>query len=227
MNKFTRSVFFIALILSIGLSGFSQKRTRGIVVDSISLKVLPGIHVRIKNKPGGTTTNAQGVFILPTTPADTLLLTFVGYHTLELPLLFEEEDILIRMSEKSVLLSEVTITATRILPSEIYRTQRIMPKSTFSKGQAFSSPIDYFSKWQKEKRKLVKYITENDRIKTYVEVINDQLLRESIMDEHELSENVYYNLLAKFNEQNRLLSYSKDPIEIADALTAFFRKNRK
>ncbi len=227
MNNLTRSIFFVALFLLIGVTGFPQKNTRGIVVDSISLKVLPGIHVRIKHKPGGTTTNAQGVFILPTAPADTLVLTFVGYKTLELPLLFEEEDILIRMSEKAVLLDEVTITAHRILPSEIYRTPRAMPKSTFSKGQAFSSPIDYFSKWQKEKRKLVKYINENDRIKTYVDVINDQLLRESIMDEHELSENAYYNLLAKFNEQNRLLSYSKDPIEIADALQAFFRKNVK
>lgn len=225
MNKLVRSAFFIILFLFIGVTGFSQNRTRGIVVDSISLKALPGIHVRIKNKPGGTTTNAQGVFILPTTPADTLVLTFVGYYKLELPLLFEEEDILIRMSEKAVLLDEVTITANRILPSEIVRTKRTMPTAVMEKGQGFSSPIDYFSKWQKEKRKMVKFINENDRIKTYVEVINDQLLRESIMDEHELSENVYYNLLAKFNEQNRLLTYSKDPIEIADALQAFFRKN--
>jgi CarboxypepD_reg-like domain len=211
----------------IGVTGFSQKRTRGIVVDSITLKTLPGIHVRIKNKAGGTTSDAQGVFILPTIPADTLILTFVGYYTVELPLLFEEEDILIRMSEKVRMLSEVTITANRILPSVIYRSTRTMPKSTFKKGQAFGSPIDYFSKWQREKRKLVKYINENDRIKTYVDVINDQALRESIMDEYELSESTYYNLLAKFNEQNRVLTYSKDPIEIADALEAFFRRNVK
>lgn len=227
MTNFARFLSFIILFLLIGISGFSQKHTRGIVVDSITLKTLPGIHVRIKNKAGGTTTNTQGVFILPTTPADTLVLTFVGYYTVEIPLLFEEEDILIRMSEKVRMLSEVTITANRILPSVIYRTPRTMPKSTFSKGQAFSSPIDYFSKWQKEKRKLVKYINENERIKTYVDVINDQALRESIMDEHELSENSYYNLLAKFNEQNKLLTYSKDPIEIADALEAFFRKHAK
>ncbi len=225
MNNST--CFSIFIFLLIGVTGFSQKYTRGIVVDSISLKALPGIHVRIKNKAGGTTTNAQGVFILPTTSVDTLVLTFVGYNTIELPLLFEEEDILIRMSERVRMLSEVTITANRILPSVIYRSTRTMPKSTMTKGQAFSSPIDYFSKWQKEKRKLVKYINENERIKTYVDVINDQALREGIMDEYELSENAYYNLLAKFNEQNRLLSYSKDPIEIADALEAFFRKNAK
>jgi hypothetical protein len=227
MNNFARLVFLIVLFLLIGVTGFSQKHTRGIVVDSITLKTLPGIHVRIKNKTGGTTTNAQGVFILPTSPADTLLLTFVGYYSVELPLLFEEEDILIRMSEKVRMLNEVTITANRILPSVIYRSNRTMPKSTFSKAQAFGSPIDYFSKWQREKRKLVKYINENDRIKTYVDVINDQALRESIMDEHELSDNAYYNLLAKFNEQNKSLTYSRDPIEIADALEAFFRKQVK
>jgi hypothetical protein len=225
MHSFLRFVFFIVLFLLIGVTGFSQKHTRGIVVDSITLKTLPGIHVRIKNKEGGTTTNAQGVFIIPTSLADTLVLTFVGYYPVEIPLLFEEEDILIRMSEKVRMLSEVTITANRILPSVIYRSNRTMPKSTFSKGQAFSSPIDYFSKWQREKRKLVKYINENERIKTYVDVVNDQALRESIMDEHELSENAYYTLLAKFNEQNKSLTYSNDPIEIADALEAFFRRN--
>jgi len=227
MNHLVRFAFFTILFLSMGFSGFSQKQTRGIVMDSITLKTLPGIHVRIKNKPGGTTTNSQGVFVLPTTPVDTLVLTFVGYNAVELPLLFEEEDILIRMSEKVRMLNEVTITANRILPSVIYRSPRTMPKSTFSAGQGFSSPIDYFSKWQKEKRKLVKYINENDRIRTYVDVINDQELRESIMDEHELSENAYYDLLAKFNEQNRSLTYSRDPVEIAEALEAFFRRNAR
>lgn len=208
-----------------GVGGFSQKRTRGIVVDSLSLKAIPGIHVRIKNKAGGTTTNSEGVFILPTSPADTLMLTFVGYYSLELPLLFEEEDILIRMNEKVIMLDEVSVTAKRILPSEIVRAKRTMPTAVMEKGQGFSSPIDYFSKWQKEKRKLVKFINENDRVKTYVDVVNDQMLRESIMYELDLSEDKYYNLLSKFNEQNRLLMYSTDPIEIADALEAFFRKN--
>lgn len=194
-------------------------------MDSLSLKAIPGIHVRIKNKAGGTTTNSEGVFILPTSPADTLMLTFVGYYTLELPLLFEEEDILIRMNEKVIMLDEVSVTAKRILPSEIVRAKRTMPTALMEKGQGFSSPIDYFSKWQKEKRKLVKFINENDRVKTYVDVVNDQVLRESIMYELDLSEDKYYNLLSKFNEQNRLLMYSTDPIEIADALEAFFRKN--
>ncbi len=227
MNHPTRFFSLTLLFLAIGVSGFSQKHTHGIVVDSISLKTIPGIHVRIKNKTGGTTTNAQGVFNLFTAPADTLILTFVGYHTFELPLLFEEQDILIRMSEKSILLDEVTITRSRILPSTIVRTKRTMPTATMSKGQAFSSPIDYFSKWQKEKRKLVKYITENDRIKTYVEVINDESLRENIMFEHDLTEKTYYDLLVKFNEQNRLLTYSTNPIDIANALELFFRKNVK
>ncbi|HOX83242.1 MAG TPA: carboxypeptidase-like regulatory domain-containing protein [Chryseolinea sp.] len=227
MNHPFRFILFTLLLVSIGVTGYSQKTTRGIVIDSISLKSLPGIHVRIKNKPGGTTTNAQGIFILPTSVTDTLVLSFVGYYTVEIPLFFEEEDILVRMAEKVRMLNEVTITSNRILPSVIYRTTRTLPKSTFSKDQAFSSPIDYFSKWQKEKRKLTKFINENDRIRTYVDVINDQALRESIMDEHELSEGEYYRLLAKFNEQNRVLSYSTNPVEIADALEAFFRKNVK
>ena len=35
----------------------------------------------------------------------------VGYNTIELPLLFEEEDLMIRMGERFQLLKEVTILA--------------------------------------------------------------------------------------------------------------------
>lgn len=192
-------------------------------MDSISLKVLAGVHVRVKNSDRGTVTNSTGVFTLYTHPADTLTLSFVGYNTLELPLLFEEEDILIRMSERIRMLKEITISGTRLYESEIIRTPRVQPHK-MSTADAFASPWEYFSRGQREKRKVVKLINENDRMKTYIDVIHDQELREEIMDTHSLTEADYYNSLAMFNQQSSDVLYSTDRYAIIDSLKSFFRR---
>jgi len=211
------------LICSTAIAGFAQKVTRGIVVDSVTLKALTGVHVRVKNTDRGTATNSAGIFTLSTYPADTLVLSLIGYNTLELPLLFEEEDILIRLSERIRLLQEVTITGTRLYDSEIIRTPRTQPHK-MSTADAFSSPWEYFARGQREKRKVVKLINENDRIKTYIQVINDVELREDIMYTHGLTETEFYNTLAKFNQQSSDVLYSTDPYTIIDSLKSFFKR---
>ncbi|HTE29375.1 MAG TPA: carboxypeptidase-like regulatory domain-containing protein, partial [Chryseolinea sp.] len=110
MNRWEISIHLVLLLLIAGYSASAQRTTRGIVVDSISLKALPGVHVRIKGTDRVTVTNSTGVFRLQSSVADTLVLSMVGYNTMELPLLFEEEDIMLRMGERIQLLKEVTIT---------------------------------------------------------------------------------------------------------------------
>jgi len=119
------------------------------------------------------------------------------------------------------MLKEITITSTRLSPSEVVRTTRAMPRK-MSTADAFSSPWDYFTKGEKDKRKATKLINENNRIKTYVEVIHDQLLREDIMHELELSETQYFSTLAEFNKQSQGLLYSTDKNEIISSLKSFF-----
>jgi hypothetical protein len=147
----------------------------------------------------------------------------VGYKTLELPLLFEEDDILIRLSERIRVLKEITIKGTRIYDGEIVRTPRTQPRA-MSKAEAFSSPWTYFSRGEREKRKVVRLINENDRIRTYIQVINDVEIRESIMDAHELTEIEYYNTLAIFNQQSSDVLYSTDPYLIENSLRSFFNR---
>jgi len=148
----------------------------------------------------------------------------VGYNSLELPLLFEEEDILIRLGERIRVLKEITIRGTRLYESEIVRTPRTQPRK-MSAADGFSSPWEYFSKGQKEKRKVVKLINENDRIRTYIQVINDQLIREEIMDAHGLTEIEYYNTLARFNQQSGDVLYSTDEYVIINSLKSFFSRS--
>ncbi|MBA4054275.1 MAG: hypothetical protein C0490_06150 [Marivirga sp.] len=223
MNCWKKLFCSLALLFIITFSGVAQKVTRGIVMDSVSFKVLAGVHVRIKNSDRGTVTNTSGVFNIAAKATDTLVLSLVGYNPLELPLLFEEEDILIRLGERIRILKEITIRGTRLYESEIVRSPRTQPRK-MSAADGFSSPWEYFSRGQREKRKVVKLINENDRIKTYIQVINDQQVREDIMDAHGLTEVEYYNTLAKFNQQSGDVLYATDEYIIINSLRSFFKE---
>ena len=220
--KHWKKLCFILFVVSIG-SASAQRTTRGIVVDSVTLKALQGVHVRIKHSGQGTVTNSMGVFTLATSPVDTLVLSLIGYNTLELPLFFEEEDILIRLNERIRMLKEITIKGTRLYDNEIVRTPSTKPHA-LSKADAFSSPWTYLSRGEREKRKVVRLINENDRIKTYIQVIHDVEIQESIMEAHELTEVEFYNTLARFNQQSADVLYSTDPYVIENSLRSFFNR---
>jgi hypothetical protein len=213
----------ICLFLLLTLPLCAQKLTHGIVVDSMTLKALPGVHIRVKGKDFFTVTSGLGAFQIQSAKTDTLVLTMVGYTTTVIPLLFEEEDLMIRMGERYQLLQEVTISGKRLFESDIVRAERTVPHK-MSTAEAFSSPWTYFSRDQKERRKVVKLINENDRIKTYIQVINDQETREDIMYDYGISETEYYSTLALFNQQSGDVLYSTDPTEIISSLKDFYKR---
>jgi hypothetical protein len=221
-QKIILSVFAFLLVIAIHSRG--QTIIRGIVVDSVSFTALSGVHVTAKNSIQGTSTNSQGFFSITAQPTDTLLFSLVGYSSVEIPLLFEEDGFLIRLHEKSIVLPEIIIKGTRLSPNDIIRTPRVLPRP-MSAGEGIFSPIDYFSKWQREKRKLLKLIQENDRTITYIQTVNDQEVRETIMEEHSLTEQAYYELLVKFNQQSSNVLYSTNPQEIITSLKTFFARN--
>ena len=217
---------FLYLVFFLSFTGFSQTLTRGIIVDSVSLEALAGVHVKLKSSARGTVTDANGAFALLTRPTDTLFISRVGYIPIELPLLFEESGILIRMSENVRMLKEITITAIRLNSNESVRSPRRLP-TPMPASFAFSSPFDYFSKWQREKRKLLALIRENDRTSTYVQVVTDPEVRENIMYEHSLTEQEYFDLLVKYNQESADVIYSTRPQEIIDSMRDFFTKAKR
>ena len=223
--SFLKIFCFLAFALALFMSVFAQRTTHGIVVDSLTLGPLQGVHVKVKGTNKGTVTDARGEFYLAAHRTDTLTLSRIGYVDITIPLFFEEEDIMIRMKERVRILKEITISGTRLSEGDVTRTTRTMPRK-MSTADAFSSPWDYFTRGQKDKRKTTRLIKENNRIRTYVEVIHDQLLREEIMDELDLSETQYYNILAAFNSQSQDVLYSTDKSAIIDSLKYFFRQQR-
>jgi len=216
-------IFFLLLFCLASNSLLSQKIYRGIVVDSAQLINLPDVHISVKHANRGTTTNASGSFLISAKSTDTLVFSAVGYKPIELHLMFEEDALFILLKENTLLLSEVTIKATRLYPNKIEDRTKVAPK-TLSKIQAFESPFDYFWKLEREKRKLSRVIEENNRTQTFRQVITDPDVKGILMKDYEVSEAIYYQIIESFNLQHAAVHYFTDPDAIMEALHMFFIK---
>lgn len=179
------------------------------------------VHITIKNSSKGTYTNTSGQFKIAATVADTLLFSSLGYTHLELPLLLEEDVLFLRMREQLQMLQEITIKATRLYPNEILNRTRAAPRK-MEAYQALQSPFTYFSKTEKEKRKIYRYVEENNRTQTYVQVITDPVVKEIFTKDYELTDEEYFELLASFNQTYKTIQYATNPEDIMEALHTYF-----
>jgi hypothetical protein len=220
--RFTITALSI-MLLSLNLQGQGKMRVSGIVVDSVSLIALPNAHIKAKRSGVGATANSAGQFNIAVPLYDTLVFTSIGYQSFEFPVLMTEEDVLIRLHEFVVMLPEVTTLGTR-LSEQKYAERRpvVMPAPTLAHG--IFSPFTYFSKTEKEKRKLVAVQEENAKIRTYVEVVNDPDLKKDMMNEFSLTEIEFYQLLAKFNVESRYVHYLVSEEQIRGILAAYIKK---
>jgi hypothetical protein len=212
------------LVATISLNVCAQKKTRIIVIDSVTFKPLPALLVQVKNTNRVHMVDTTGVFSIITKPTDTLILSHIGYKNVVLPLLFEEDAILIRMSEKFTLLREVVVKSRKLYPSEI--NPRVSKQRSTAAG-SIAVPWDYFSRREKDKRLVNKLMQENDRIRTFVEVVTDPTIKEELMRDYELSEDAYYETLVKFNKTKSPVIYVNDAHAIILALHDFFEANSK
>jgi hypothetical protein len=217
-------ILFSAFLSS--LPAYSQVTFRGIVIDSASFEEIPGVILHVKNSERRTISSANGQFTILATQSDTLIISLLGYQPIELPLLYEEDVMLIRLSEQIRLLDEITIRATRLYPNEIVNRTKTAPKRMSALEGVFS-PFDYFWKLEREKRKLARIVEENNKAQTYVQVITDPVVKDIMMKAYDLTELTYYERLAVFNQQNTPISYSTDPEEIMEALHDFFLASTK
>jgi hypothetical protein len=219
----TAIISFLLIFLSFGLQGQRKLHVSGIVVDSVSLIALPYVHIKAKRSGVGATANSSGQFTIAVPLYDTLVFTSVGYELFEYPVLMNEEDILIRLHEFAVMLPEVTTLGTRLTEKK-YAERRpvVMPAPTLAEG--IFSPFTYFSKTEKEKRKLVNVQQENAKIRTYVEVVNDPDLKKDMMNEFSITEAEFYELLAKFNVENRYVHYLVSEEQIRGIFSLYIKK---
>ncbi|MFZ2905998.1 MAG: carboxypeptidase-like regulatory domain-containing protein [Cyclobacteriaceae bacterium] len=223
-----RSVVLLLFVLNllVASDADAQKTTRVVVVDSISFQPLPAVFVQVKNSGRSLIADASGTFTITTQRTDTLLLSHVGYDMIVVPLFFEDEAILVRMREKATLLQEITITSRKLYPNELNPRKSSLPRTpTFA--EVMAAPWEYFNKREKEKRRVAQLMLENDKIRTFIEVITDPSVKEELMEQNEISETDYYELLVKFNRQKFPVIYSNDADAIIAVLYDFFERNSK
>ena len=216
----TRLVLISLLALAIAPS-YSQKSTRIVIVDSATFQPLPAVFIQVKNTSKSWLVDPSGVITLTTKKTDTLLLSHVGYKNLTIPLFFEEDAILIRMSEQITLLREVTVKSRKLYPNEI-NPRKSSPPKTRTLAESILQPWEYFNKREREKRKVKLLMDENDRIRTFIEVITDPAIKEELMNNYDVDETRYYDILVMFNKQKLPVIYSSDADEIITALYDFF-----
>ena len=80
-------VLLILALFAVSLPGFSQNITvKGNVTDAVTGDPMIGLNVVIKGTVRGGVTDISGNYTLPDCPPDaTLVFTYVGYETLEVP----------------------------------------------------------------------------------------------------------------------------------------------
>jgi CarboxypepD_reg-like domain len=220
-----RNYLFIFFLCCIATASLGQKLIKGIVVDSTSLTNLPGVNVKIKNTNRGTSTNSSGIFTLMVTESDTLVFSSVGYAKVVLPVYLDDETMFVRMREESILLREVIIKDLGFRINQKYvksptltTTKPLKAGSTGGVGVNFA----YFTKLEKEKRKLVRIMADNEKVKIYLDVVNDPDVKAEILNRFAISEDRFYELLAVFNEKNKEITYSANSALILNSLFSFY-----
>lgn len=212
-----RSVKIILVVLVLFLPSLAdaQEIFHGIVVDSASFSPMPYVNVVIKGQGRGTITDEKGSFNIRATREDTLVFSFIGYYTIQHSL-FDYEPGLIRLTEKQTILKSVTVRATAINPYEgMFDEQNA---AIAARRNRF-----YYSKQKKEKRKLGWLREDNLQAATYVDVmINSTDLKDWLKKKYSLTDDKYYQVLARFNEKNSQVMYYITAGELVTLVKNFF-----
>lgn len=109
-NKSIHILNTLFMIFFVLINGLAQNKTYlGKIQDAKSLEALAFVSVAIKGNPQGTTTDLDGNFSITAPNTATLVISYVGYTTKEVPLKDASSFLLISLSEDVLSLPEVTI----------------------------------------------------------------------------------------------------------------------
>jgi hypothetical protein len=218
---FARLICIFTCLAQMTFQAHAQIVIHAMVVDSVTLDPLPGTSIKLKRSKQGTATDANGFFTMISPTYDTLILSRIGYQTQKYPLLSSEQDVMILLREEVSMLKEVVVN--------FYSEEKVMHSAprhvrTLTVGDAFQSPFTYFSKTEKEKRMLVRLQAEQQKVQVFLDLVTRPQFKAEIMETFSITEESYYDLLAKFNIENKAAQYLQVESEIKKHITAFFER---
>ena len=195
----------------------AQDLIQGMVADSSTFSPLPYVNVVVKNKNKGTISDTQGKFRLVASKTDTLVFSFVGYKSVEIPMVEWEEGIVL-LPEQPTMLRTLTIEDQRLDP---YGNMFDEENARWREGNR-KLPF-YYRRSKKQKIMIGRLSAENERVKTYVDVIiQNEDTKNRLMTTHGLSEKEYYDILAAFNAKHHTVMYYITAGELISLVNNFF-----
>ncbi|MFT2009315.1 SusC/RagA family TonB-linked outer membrane protein [Pontibacter sp. 13R65] len=109
-------LFLLCIFLLQSFVSFAQQGTvGGKVVDAKTNEALPGVNIGVKGSYRGTATDIDGNYSLQASPADVLVVSYLGYITKEVAV-GNQANITITLEENRVTLEQVVVTG--------YQTER-------------------------------------------------------------------------------------------------------
>jgi hypothetical protein len=158
-----KHIYFIIVLIACSFSAVkSQQLIKGFVVEDDSATVMPFVYIINKTTGNGTMSDNSGAFYLKTNASDTLIVSFVGYVKLKIPVgklkANANGDVKVVMRKIIYNLNAVTVSAFKIKPYEREKMEKVIRDSKIKPINALQSPITaaymQFSKRGREQRKL-------------------------------------------------------------------------
>lgn len=215
----------------------AQKLVTGIVVDSASLDALVNVHIVIKRNGTGTVSDSKGKFGVIVSPTDTVIFSLIGYATIERTGL-ADDDIMIRMSQRAIVLKEVSVEETPIKidgiqPPPVNKFEKFQnntynpsPGQVATFGPGIKIPFGE-RKDRKMKSKLEQVREENEKAMVYVQTINSAEVKDVLMKKYNLTEDGYYKHLQDLNVKYKTLVYDLSPADLKNMIFNYFENNVK
>lgn len=220
-----------------------QVTLRGMVVDSTSMLPLPYVNIVIKTTGPGTVSDLRGSFKLNAGDQDTIVFSRVGYHTKILPAFSVAQMVLVFLKEERRMLDVIEIKdkqptwlpdpppesvwKNQTYDKDFFETPGFRGIQTFGPGYVFKMPGSGFKKEARAKQRLNEVREENDKATDYIHLVNGPEIKDKMMKEYALSEERYYELLARFNERNGDFIYKLETFEVIPLLLQFFADEAK
>lgn len=228
--------FFFFGLVKLGAQG----RYSGNVIDAWDKKYLVGVVVT-NGKGEEAKTNARGYFSISSLMGDTLVFSFPGF--LEKKWVANSEHFLfIELQDRARLLPTFQVKAEpysfRFKDGKLILVEEASPEKTSltqqagiavdstspSPGLAIYGPISYFTKRNRQLRAYEKRMEWEKRRHGYLDVIDSDSLRTSLMNTYQLNRQEWDNLILRFNAfhaSHEFLDWSK--VRVQEALLTFFR----
>jgi hypothetical protein len=241
MIRRAKSIFIFLLLLSPVLS-WGQITLRAMVADSASLKPIGFVAVRLLNSYQGTIANDQGYFAITVSEKDTLTFSIVGYQARKVSVREIQTASVVYLAQSVSLLQTVEFTGTIDISSMLPKLdQESVYRNATQNSRTFETPgfqglqtfgPGYVSKFgdinpSKEEKKLERIKKENAHAKGYVALVNDPEVKDKLMKDYSLTEEQYFNHLAKFNERNKDFIYQLEDTEVVRLIFLYFLENVK